>query len=89
MKSGDPDEDHPERCASVAWADAQRFEDVPLSLLVASDKMLAQTDQPMGIGEVAVDRERPLALGDALEGAVAVFAPTPVRRGRSRSPASI
>jgi len=71
VKFGEPDGGHPAPCASVAWADAQRFEDVRLGLVVASDKMLAQTDQCVGAGEISVNGERALAFGDALVRAVA------------------
>jgi hypothetical protein len=66
---GDPDVDHPGICASVAWADAQRFKDVSLGLLAASGKILPQTDPCVGRCEIVVNLERPLAPGDALAGA--------------------
>ena len=72
-----PTNDHPAPCESVAWADAQRFEDVRLGLLAASGKILPQTDPPVGGGEIPVDRQRALALGDALDGAIAVHSRHP------------
>ena len=43
---------HPAVRKNVARADAQRFEDVRLGLLVAAGKILPHTDRCVGVGEM-------------------------------------
>jgi hypothetical protein len=62
VQFGGSDEVHPPPCASVARADAQRFDDLPLGLLVAAQQQLRQTNERVGGGQISVDCQRPLAL---------------------------
>jgi predicted ATPase len=68
---GDSNEKRPNACLSVTQADAQRLKDVRLCLLVAASKILRQSDPRVGGGEIPINRQRALALGYALRGAIA------------------
>jgi hypothetical protein len=59
--------------------DAQQFKDVRLGLLAPPDKIFSESYIPMCVGEIPVDRQRTLTLGDPLGSAVAVGAGEPAK----------
>ena len=54
----------------IAWAQAQRLANVSLGFLGATGKNLGQPDKGVGVGEISIQRQRMLTLGDALLGAL-------------------
>ena len=74
---GERREQHPNACGGVAGTDPQRFEDMALGLVKAAGKILAHADPCVGGGQISVNRQRPLAFGDALGGAVALISHHP------------
>lgn len=77
------DEMHPAGRPSIAWADAQRFENMSLGLLVAAGKKLRHAYPCVRGRQISVDRESSLALGDALGGAIGIHAQEfPMHSGR-------
>ncbi len=50
----------------IARAQAKRLVDVSLGFLGATGKDLAKSDEGMGVGKIAIQRQRVLAFGDAL-----------------------
>ena len=54
----------------IARAQAKRLVDVSLGFLGATGKDLAKSDEGMRVGEIAIQRQRMLAFGDALDGAL-------------------
>ena len=54
----------------IARAQAERLVNVSLGFLGATGKDLAKSDEGMSVGEIAIQRQRVLAFGDALERAL-------------------
>ncbi len=56
----------------IAGTEAQRLLDVSLGLLGLAEVKLAQADLRVRAGQIAIELQRPLALPDALGGAIGV-----------------
>ena len=57
---------------SVAWAKSERIVDMGFRLFSAPEEALGNTDVPVSVSEIAVDRKRPLELGNSLRDPIAV-----------------
>src|SRR4029077_11293041 len=54
----------------IARTEAQGLGNVSLAFFGATDKNLTQSDSAMGVGEIAIQRQRMFTFGDALCGAL-------------------
>ena len=61
---------HPDVSHRVARTEAQGLHNVSLGFFGATDKNLAKSYNGMGVGEISIQRQRMLAFGDALRGAL-------------------
>jgi hypothetical protein len=85
LKLCDASEIHPGGRISIARTEAQRLFDVSLRLLLTTDNSLGKSKTGMRGGEIAIQLQRMLALGNGLSGPWQGFASNPhtdVRPGR-------
>ena len=63
---GETDKHHPPVGIGIARREAKRLVDMGLGLRAATEKKLGETDEGMSVGQIAIQRQRLLAFGDAL-----------------------
>jgi hypothetical protein len=66
-KAGNP---HPAEREDIARRQPERLEDMGLGIHGAGDKILAQTDPGVRVGQIAIQHQRTVALRNALHPAI-------------------